>query len=510
MRDPRPTSSPVRDELLRSVLEPVLAFIAVWLFDADADRFVYISPAYERIWGRSSRALEDQSSDWPKTIHPDDRERILGLMRGRAGYDEDYRIIRPDGTLRWIRDHAFPVADDTGRIVRLAGVAEDITARRDLETQVRHVQKIESIGQLAGGVAHDFNNLLTVIAGNAELLMNPNGPDDLQHLVSEISHACERGASLTRQLLAFSRRQILDPKILDLNAVVTDAEKLLVRLVDDDVAVSTDLGADLHRIRMDPGCLTQVLMNLAVNARDAMPGGGSLLIETWHSQEGLPGAPDADRPAPAGWVVLSIADTGVGMTPGVRARAFEPFFTTKSPGKGTGLGLSVVYGIVEQSGGHIEIVSEPNAGTRVNVYLPAVDLVGAGASTAQAARRLGSETILLVEEDAHVRKLTAGALQASGYNVLAAESGDDALRLAGAHAGPVHLLITDVAEPARASGPALGSLTARFPDVQVLYTSGYPDDAVPPSTHGAAAVLQKPYTPVTLTSKVRDVLDRRD
>jgi PAS domain S-box-containing protein len=480
-----------------------------WLFDADADRFVYVSPGYERIWGRSPQVLEDQSFDWRKSIHPGDRERTLALMRAGAPYDEEYRIIRPDGAVRWIRDHAFPLEDASGRVIRMAGVAEDITARRDLETQVRHAQKIESIGQLAGGVAHDFNNLLTVIAGNAELLLNPNGPDDLRHLVSEIFQACERGASLTRQLLAFSRRQILDPKVLDVNAIVTDAERLLLRLVGEEVAVTTSLGPDLHRVRMDPGCLTQILMNLAVNARDAMPGGGSLSIETWNAEHGPAGAPDAERSAPTGWVVLSITDTGIGMLPEVRARALEPFFTTKGPGKGTGLGLSVVYGIVEQSGGHIEILSAPDRGTRVNIFLPAVDRGSADASAALSATRRGNETILLVEEDAHVRKLAAGALKASGYNVLVAQSGDDAVRLAAAQATPVHLLITDAAERADTAGPVVGFLTARFPDVQVLYTSGYPADAVARDGRGPA-VLRKPYTPVTLTGKVRDVLDRKD
>ena len=506
MADPRLISAPERDELLRSVLDHVLAFIAIWLFDSEADRFVYLSPAYERILGRSPQASDDPSHDWQKNIHPDDRERIVALIRGRAPYDEEYRLVRPDGSVRWVRDHAFPVDDDSGRDVRMAGVVADVTARRDLETQVRHVQKIESIGQLAGGVAHDFNNLLTVIAGNAELLLNPHGDEDLRHLVNEISHACERGASLTRQLLAFSRRQILDPKILDLNAVVIEAEKLLVRLVGDEVDVTTDLDPDLHRVRMDQGCLTQILMNLAVNARDAMPAGGSLLIETWNARQDR--QDDSDGGAP-NRVVLSITDTGTGMPPEVRARALEPFFTTKSPGKGTGLGLSVVYGIVEQSGGHMEILSEPNRGTRVNVYLPAVERAGAAASVVHSAARRGNETILLVEEDAHVRRLAAGALQASGYDVLVAQSGDEALQLAVAHPGPVDLVITNVPESAKASDPALGSLTTRFPDVQVLYTSGYPANTLPKLGRGTA-VLRKPYTPVTLTSKVRDVLDRRD
>ncbi len=502
-------SSPERDELLRSVRDRVLAFIAIWLFEPGPNRLIYVSPAFERLWGRRLQALDDPAYEWERSIHPDDRERILRLLRARAEYDEQYRIMRPDGTLRWVRDHAFPLEEASLGTARMGGVVEDITERRDLETQVRHAQKIDSIGHLAGGVAHDFNNLLTVIAGNAELLLNAQGPEDLRHLVSEISHACERGASLTRQLLAFSRRQILDPKVLDLNAVVTDAEKLLGRLVGDEVALRTDLGSDLYAVRMDPGCLTQILMNLAVNARDAMPNGGSLLIETWNAHQDVPGATDLDSARPSNWVVLSIADTGIGMPPEVRARALEPFFTTKGPGKGTGLGLSVVYGIVEQSGGHIEILSEPDRGTRVNVYLPAIDDAGMGAPLGHSDTRRGNETILLVEQDAHVRKLAAGALQASNYTVLVAESGEDALRMAAAHVGSLHLLITDIAEPARASGQTLGFLTARFPEMQVLYTSGYPADALPKVGRGTA-VLRKPYTPVTLTSKVRDVLDRRD
>jgi nitrogen-specific signal transduction histidine kinase len=393
----------------------------------------------------------------------------------------------------------------------VAGVAEDITARRDLEAQLRQSHKMEAIGQLAAGVAHDFNNLLTVISGYTDLMLQSLGPDDTQlEMLDEIRKAGERSASLTRQLLAFSRKQVLMPKVLSLNDVVHDTEKMLRRLIGEDVQLTTRLRAHRDRVKADPGQLEQVLLNLAVNARDAMPQGGRLTIETDTAELRGDDARTHAGVQPGTYVMLTLTDSGVGMTPEVKRHVFEPFFTTKDPGKGTGLGLAVVHGFVQQSGGHVEVDSEPGRGTSIRIYLPRVEAVhdpaltaaGAGPSTA------GAETILLVEDERAVRALTLRVLRGCGYTVLEAADGAEAQRIAAAHPDTIHLLVTDVVMPGVGGRVLAERLLERHPGMKVLYLSGYTDDAV--MRHGIVEAqvnfLQKPFSPATLAQKVRSVL----
>jgi PAS domain S-box-containing protein len=491
-----------------------------WLTTPDKREILYLSPGYETIWGRTREATYHAPQSWMDAVHAEDRERVAqaALTNQIAGtYDEEYRIVRPDGSIRWIRDRAFPVRDQDGQVVRLAGVAEDVTDRRHLEAQLRQAQKMEAIGQLAGGVAHDFNNLLTVINGYSDLLIDAVGDRaGLRELVEEIRKAGERSASLTRQLLAFSRQQVLSPKILDVNDVVHETEKMLRRLIGEDVELTTVLQRSVGTVKADRGQLEQVLLNLAVNARDAMPHGGELTIETRDvdlSEDFAAGRPGT---APGRYIALAVTDSGVGMPEEVKRHIFEPFFTTKEPGKGTGLGLAVVHGFVKQSGGCVEVRSEPGAGTCFTIYLPRIDdRSGSGASVpeprvawAGVGHALGTETILLIEDDHAVRALTRRVLQRSGYTVLEASRGTEGLRLAAAHRSPIHLLITDVVMPGIPGRMVAEQIGESHPETKVLYVSGHTNDDVVRTgvLHDAVHFVQKPFTPAAIAHKVREIL----
>ncbi|MFN8574793.1 MAG: PAS domain S-box protein [Gemmatimonadaceae bacterium] len=485
-----------------------------WLTDPAKSRIEYVSPAYERIWGRPCSAVYGSADDWITAIHAFDRDRVVeaAMTKQALGtYDEEYRIVRPDGSVRWIRDRAAPVRDASGAVIRVAGVAEDITERRELQSQLQQAQKLESIGRLAGGIAHDFNNWLTVIGGNSELLLHTVAQvPDAVSLIAEIRHAGDRAASLTRQLLAFSRQQVLEPRVSDLNVIVTDTEKMLQRLIGEDVELRTTLG-QACMVEVDPGHMVQVLMNLAVNARDAMPTGGRLTIETSTVELDAEGVARFAEAKPGTYVRLSVTDTGVGMSPDVCARVFEPFFTTKAQGHGTGLGLSVVHGIVEQSGGHIDVVSEVGVGTTFAIYLTAVTHQSSNANEASTAQRQnGHEAILLVEDEDSVRRVTSRSLRAAGYVVHEAANGEEALALLAREDLAFDLLMTDVVMPGVGGRAVADAARKQSPNTHVLFMSGYTDDAVVRHgvSHSEVAFLQKPYTVHSLLAKVRETIDR--
>jgi two-component system, cell cycle sensor histidine kinase and response regulator CckA len=395
--------------------------------------------------------------------------------------------------------------------VLIRGSMTDITDRRLLEDQLRQSQKMEAVGRLAGGVAHDFNNLLTVITLSSHMLLEEMeaGVPHAGH-VQDIADAADRASALTQQLLAFGRKAVLAPKVLDVNAVVRDAEKMLRRLIGEDVELTVALDPLAWPVTMDRGQLGQVLMNLSVNARDAMPVGGRLVIDTANVDLTGPRAPERIDASPGRYVRLNVADTGAGMSSDVIGHIFEPFFTSKGVGKGTGLGLAVVHSIVEQSGGHIVVESEPGAGTTFSIYLPASEEgIGASREAARAAPTRGHETILLVEDEASLRNLAARALRARGFNVLLAGDGTEALRLLETYRGPIDLLATDVVMPNMDGRELADRLRVRIPGLKVLFLSGYMDDALLRRGVFQAdeTLLQKPFTPSSLAQRVREVLD---
>jgi two-component system, cell cycle sensor histidine kinase and response regulator CckA len=427
-------------------------------------------------------------------------------------FDLELPLITAQGQHLWVR--AQGAAERRGgRTVRLYGAFQDITERRRVAQMLRQSQNVEAIGQLAGGVAHDFNNILGVILGYGELAQRQLGAEHPAGArVDQMVKAAERAAGLTRQLLAFSRKQVMQPKRLDLNALVANVEKMLGRLIGEDIDVVVRPAPSLGTVKADPGQIEQVILNLAVNARDAMPKGGSLTLETASVQldEGYAAAHPPLQPGR--YVMLAVSDTGIGMNEETQQRIFEPFFTTKPEGQGTGLGLSTVYGIVKQSGGYIWVYSEPGRGTTFKVYLPRVDepaeAAPAGAAPAEAPR--GHETILLVEDTATLQEVIRETLEESGYTVLLASNGEEALALAREREGPIHLLLTDVVMPKLGGGDLAKLLLALRPEIRVLYMSGYTSGAI--SHHGVLGegvmLLEKPFTGDKLARVVREALDR--
>jgi PAS domain S-box-containing protein len=488
---------------------------AIVVLDIETRRFVDCNQKACELFGVSVAALRDLGVlDLSAPVQPDGRPSEVAasgylaeaVAGGRPMFEWTHRTIAGRDVPCEVRLVRLP---DPDRIL-IRGSMTDITDRRMLEEQLRQSQKMEAVGRLAGGVAHDFNNLLTVITLSSHLLLEEmeDGAPREAH-VRDIADAAERASGLTQQLLAFGRKAVLAPKVLDINAVVTDAEKMLRRLIGEDVSLTVALDPVAAAVTMDPGHLGQVLMNLCINARDAMPMGGRLRIET-ESVE-LKGALAPGRGAAHGrYVRLTVTDTGTGMTPEVVARVFEPFYTSKGIGQGTGLGLAVVHGIVEQSGGHIVVDSTPGAGTSFSIYLPASDhaLPAPGARSASGTG-FGHETILLVEDEGSLRDLAARALRARGFSVLLAADGTEALRLLDGHRGPVDLLATDVVMPNMDGRELADRLRARIPGLKVLFLSGYMDDALLRRGvfHADETLLQKPFTPALLAQRVREVLD---
>ncbi|MBV8900756.1 MAG: response regulator, partial [Verrucomicrobia bacterium] len=451
-----------------------------WMTDPAKTQILYVSPGYETIWGRTCESLRQQPRSYLDAIHPEDRPWIVNALRAgvEAPYELEYRVVRPDGIVRWVRDRGFPVRDEAGRVIRIAGIAEDVTQRRQLEMQLRHAQKMEAIGRLAGGVAHGFNNLLSVIYGHSELLAATSpSPERLRESLAEISRAAERGAALTQELLAFGRRQVVEPKVLDLNAVVAESRNLLQPLIGEDVQLAISLAPRLSAVKADPSQIGQVLMNLALNARDAMPQGGRLTIETRALNLDVASANNHPEARPGHYVLLTVSDTGWGMTPELQARIFEPFFSTKSDG--TGLGLSVVDGIVKQNGGYLILESRPGLGTTFKIYLPAVtEPVEEPSRTPPSAPAQGGETVLLVEDENAVRAVTAQLLETLGYRVLQAGNAEEALLLARVSQQKIDLLMTDVVMPGISGRELAEALRVQDPSLKVLFQSGHTDDVM--------------------------------
>jgi PAS domain S-box-containing protein len=487
------------------------------IFQSTPDgRFISVNPSMVRILGyESAEDLMAHRTDIGTQHYVDansrtELEQMLAEHSIVVGYECE--VYRKDRSKIWTVENVRAVHDEGGAVLYYEGSIEDITERKTLAEQLRQSQKLEAIGMLAGGIAHDFNNLLTVILGYGDLtLTRLNKEDPLHRNISEVNNAAERAAGLTRQLLAFSRKQVMQPKVLDLNTVVSELEKMLRRLIGEDVGLRTALESDLGSVKADPGQIEQIIMNLAVNARDAMPQGGKITIETTnvHLDEEYAKSHIAVIPGP--YVMLAVSDTGMGMDQQTQARIFEPFFTTKVAGKGTGLGLSTVYGIVKQSGGNIWVYSELGRGTTFKIYLPRVD---EGAQKFE--RRVeakgalkGSETVLLAEDEEAVRTLARQLLEMYGYQVLEAANGGAALLICERHQEPIHLLITDVIMPEMSGRELADRLAQLRPDMKVLFMSGYTDNAI---VHQGvldewADFIQKPFPTDALARKVRNVLD---
>jgi PAS domain S-box-containing protein len=449
-------------------------------------------------------------------VHPDDRGRvaanIIAALRNPSGVPLEYRTTWPDGSVHWLTGFGRTVFDEQGHPARAAGVVLDVTAQKNLEEQFRQAQKLDAVGGLAAGIAHDFNNLMTIVSGYCEVLAPrlANDPEALEDL-NEIRHAGASATALTRQLLTFSRRQVVQPRLIDLNEVLTDSSNMLRRAVEKHIQIDLKLTSGLPSIRVDPGQLEQVMLNLVINARDAMPRGGVIAIETGPARLDQAYAGLHLDLKPGDYVLMSISDTGTGMSPEVRARLFEPFFTTKERGRGTGLGLATVYGIVKQSDGHISVYSEVGIGTTFKIYWP----IGAPGGAAEAApstaipmELYGTETVLVVEDEPPLSALAQRVLEMHGYLVLLAANGDEAEQVCRTHTGPVHVVLMDVIMPGR-SGPEVAEWMAEHrPEAKVIYLSGYTGNAI--DRHGVlpagAVLLQKPYPVDVLLSTLREAL----
>jgi two-component system, cell cycle sensor histidine kinase and response regulator CckA len=426
--------------------------------------------------------------------------------------DHSLVLMAKDGAERPIDDSATPIKDDHGNIIGAVLIFRDITERRQLEEQLAQSQKMEAIGRLAGGVAHDFNNLLTVISVYTELLLSRrNRHDQLERYATEIKKAVDNATALTSQLLTLSRKQMLQPRVLELNAMIANMAEVVQRLLGQAIELIFLPRATMGSVNVDPAQLEQVILNLVMNARDAMPQGGTLTIETADVEWDELQARRYGRAQPGPYVMLAVSDTGCGMDAVTRSRLFEPFFTTKSGGRGTGLGLSIVYGIISQSGGHIDVDSAPGRGAVFRVYLPRVEKLAVVQKPSASATRLqqGSETVLLVEDEEEVRAAVSESLQMRGYTVLKARHAKEALTICRRHEGPIHLLLTDVVMP-QMTGPKLAQrIFLLRPEIKVLYVSGYTSDALAQRNmmDPGTAFLQKPFTPDTLARQVRAVLD---
>ncbi len=496
-------------------------------------RQLFENATYGMFWSKPDGTLLDVNPAMVAMLGYSSRDELLQRNLNYDIYDNEFtrRVIlesygpsekvegpevnwqRKDGKTIVVRISGNLIREKNGSVDHYEVIAEDITERRSLEEQLRQSQKMEAVGLLAGGISHDFNNLLSVILGNAELLLDTNQSEKQQHHAEEIKKASCRAAQLTRQLLAFSRKQVLYPTVFNLNTVVADVGKLLQRLIGEDIQIVTESQAGLGSVRADRGQVEQILMNLATNARDAMQSGGLLSILTENAQLGDEDVARYPHVKPGHYVHMAVRDTGTGMTEEVRSRVFEPFFTTKEKGRGTGLGLATVYGIVQQSGGYIWVSSNPGEGTTFNVYLPKVDekpITAALNLDVRPEYPRGTETILLLEDDDSLRQVTYEFLTASGYNVIQAGRGNLALDLAAQYEGRIPLAISDVVMPEMSGPSAVSQLRLSHPEMQALYVSGYAETPIVQELIAEGALLlQKPLSRMTLLTKVDELLHSR-
>jgi two-component system cell cycle sensor histidine kinase/response regulator CckA len=506
----------LRESEERTQFALVAARIGTWDMDYLTGKLEW-SEILQAQYGMRPGTFDGTFESFVSRIHPDDRESALAGMTaaGKSGevFTTSHRSVAPDGAVRWLRGAGRINLDANGSPVRGVGISQDVTELRAMETQFLQAQKMEAVGRLASGVAHDFNNLLSVILGWSMMSL-----DDLpaEHPVreglDEVIKAAQGAAGLTKQLLAFSRQQLVEPVFFNPNELVVEADRMLRRVIGEDIELVTKVASDIGTVRMDRGQLEQVIMNLIVNARDAMPTGGRITVETANVTLNNDYARRSGDVPPGEYVMLSVTDSGTGMSDEVKARIFEPFFTTKERDKGTGLGLSTVYGVIKQAGGLVEVYSELEVGTAMKVYLPRRYATGARKTPAPMAALRGTETILLVEDEEAVRRVTMRMLQAQGYRVIATAKGEDAMQILTGDAEPIHLLLTDVVLARGMSGRVLAErAVALYPKLPVLYASGYTDDVT--ILHGmleaGVVLVQKPFTAESLGRRVREVLDAR-
>ena len=500
------------ETLYRSLVEQLAAVTYIAELGLEGP-WIFVSPQVESLLGYTPQEWLSNSGNWIQHVHPEDRQMVAEAEHAASAgrpFRAEYRMFHRSGKIVWINDSGSLVPGPDGRKL-LHGVLLEVTEQKQMEKRLAQAARMEAVGQLASGVAHDFNNLLTIIKGYSSLLMerNPDGHD--YRAAKEIEQAADRAASLTHQLLAFSRKQTLQPRILDLNAIVRGLEKMLRRLLSEKVELAMFTFPGIGHVKADPIQMEQVLLNLVVNARDAMPKGGRLVIETGELELPHDLGHDESLVRAGSYVILSVSDTGIGMDDETRSRIFEPFFTTKEVGKGTGLGLATVYGIIKQSNGYIQVESEPGKGTTFKIFLPRVEPQPAMTHkpTATEVHKHGTGTILLAEDEPLLRELGETILTQAGYKVLSAPTPQALRALIADYSGSIDLLLTDVVMPGL-SGPELVRVVRdRWPKVKVLFMSGYADDEIE-DLDPDAAFLQKPFTPSELTAKIAEVLGSKN